>query len=119
MSRRRIKFVKLDSSFLYKLTGRFTLYLFLQVSVLFLLFVSGNFQSFADSSQRFLLLITSVLAIALTILSVSGFIESLVFLFLWKRKTLIVLMSLFLLSGAYSVVIIIFVRIISWLSGGM
>ena len=86
---------------------------------MFILFISGNFQTFADSSQRFLLLITSVLAIALVLFSISGFIESLVLFFLQKRKFMIATSVLFLLCAIYAVVIIVFIRIVFWLSGGM
>ena len=104
-----------ETSFLFSLTSRSVLFLFLETFVLLLLFITGNFQAFADSTQRFILLIAGVAAIALMLFSVCGIIESLVYHFLTKRRRYWSFAGIFFLAVCFSTFVIIFILIISWI----
>ena len=64
----------------YSLIKRFTIFLFLFLAVMLLLYFSGNFQSFLDSSLRIILFNSSLLSLLLIPFSAVGFISSLVML---------------------------------------
>ncbi|MBP5251118.1 MAG: hypothetical protein J6Z17_01750 [Treponema sp.] len=117
--KRRFLKNNLDSSYLFNLTGRFTLFLFMETCVMLLLYMTGNFQSFSDSSQRFILLLASVTAMALFLFSLCGFIECIAYRIIKKEKGFVMLSFVYLAGAVFSFVIIFLIRILSWLSGGM
>ncbi|MBR1910873.1 MAG: hypothetical protein IJ828_00805, partial [Treponema sp.] len=69
-----------DNTFFFRLIKRFTLFLFLQLAVLCVLYVRGSFQNFLDSTQRFLLLFCSIDSAMLFIFSIAGAVQSIVLL---------------------------------------
>ena len=65
---------KNNTAFLFELTKRSTLFLFLLTGSLSALYISGNYQSFLDSTQRFLLTVCSITAIMLALFCAAGII---------------------------------------------
>ena len=108
-----------ETSFLFSLTSRSVLFLFLETCVLLSLYLAGNFQAFSDSTQRFILLITGIAAIALMLLSICGLTESLVYRILTGRRRYWIFAGVFFLSVCFSTFVIVFIRIISWISEGI
>lgn len=117
--KRRFLKKNLDSSYLFNLTGRFTLFLFMETCVMLLLYLTGNFQSFSDSSQRFILLLTSVTAMTLFLFSMCGFIECIAYRIIKKENGFIMFSFIYLAGALFSFLIIFLIRVLSWLSGGM
>ena len=70
-----------------KLTRNSILLDFLICLLLFSLYLIGNFQSFTDRTQLRILLVLSIAAAALCILSFLGIVVEIVFVFMKGRKT--------------------------------
>ena len=74
-------------SILGKLTRNSIILDFLICLLLFSLYLIGNFQSFTDRTQLRILLVLSIAAAALCILSFLGIVVEIVFVFMKGRKT--------------------------------
>ncbi len=110
---------KLSTSYLFKLTNRTSLFLFLMLVVLTLFYVSGNFQKFLDSTQSFILVLCSFCAISLFLLSIAGFIESITLFFSVKIKSFLIFTPVYFLSSAFSLLCFMAFRLISTISKGI
>ena len=91
---RKIESKKIVTSSLFKLTLRTSLFLFLSLMVLILLFVAGNYQKFLDVSQSFILKISSVVAVASCFFYVLGIVQTVIRFFSkhgdFSKKTYII-----------------------------
>ncbi len=112
------KFAENNRSFLYKLTGRTTLFFFLLLAVLLVFYVSGTYQDFLDSTQSFILFISSGAAAFLAFLCAGGTIISLVMLARHRLKRYIAFAAAYILTGSIASVIFIVLRAVSILSLG-
>ncbi|MDD7013722.1 MAG: hypothetical protein SO116_10150 [Treponema sp.] len=108
----------LNTSFLFKLTWRSFLFLFLENFVLLILYLSGNFQPFMDSTQKFLLMLCSFFSIIQMLFSFAGIVESIVLYFIEKRASYWIYFGIYAGSLIFSVVIVLLIRVISFLSNG-
>ena len=108
-----------NTSFFYTLTGRATMFLILAVLSTFALYISGNFQQFLDSSQRFLLQWCSILTIILSLFSVTGFFQSIVMIILYKKLRFFIFTILYLITLAVTIVLFLLMYGITYLSVGL
>lgn len=72
--------------FLYKLTKNIIKILFVFSLFLFLFYLLGNYQNFLDKSQLLILQILSITSIITGVLSIFGFLENLIFIFVEDNK---------------------------------
>ena len=82
-------------AFLGKLVRNSVFLVLIICIILCLLYLIGNFQSFTDKTQLRILLVLSLSAAALVIMSFLGFILEIVFLFMKNRKTVSIFSILF------------------------
>ena len=79
---------KINRSFLFKLTGRTSLFLFLLSTFLIVLYVSGSYQDFLDSTLNFVLTSCSATILGLFVFSAvfhsSG--DKALFFFLYRKE---------------------------------
>ena len=108
-----------DNTFFYRLIKRFTLYLALFIIVLLSLTLSGNFQQFLDSTQRFILLFCSIVCAMLCCFAFVGIIDSIIMLCQSKELKYIVAFFVFMLQLVLAAGILLVLRIISSLSLGL
>lgn len=110
---------KSKKPFLFRLVWRFTLFFFLQLTLLLLFYISGNYQRFLDITQRFIMFLCSALSLVLIQLALTGLILS-IGTFIAKRKAFY-----WLYFTAYLIILIIVpvifsaLRIITVLSKGI
>ncbi len=106
---------------LFRLTKRVTLFLFLLLLALIVVYVTGNFQKFLDSTQKLILFYAILVSIALVLFSVLSIIESLIFMIALRRIELFLYIVPFALCIIVSLVIIalagsiLFISDSSWL----
>ena len=115
-------FSKKDSHpFLFRLTNRAVLYLFLLLCGLILFYIMGNYQNFLDSDQSYTLSLCTGTAIALALFSFFSVIESIYYFFLSTCKSKIYLVYCVLMCCILFVAITVAIatRSVSFLSEGM
>ena len=105
--------------FLFKLTNRTSLFLFLAIMFLLAVYSGGSVQGFSDVTQMFLLFSCSAVALALFIFSVAGAFQSLLYTFVQRKLYFLIFFLLHLLSCAFSAFLFVLLRIISTLSKGI
>ncbi|MBP5442526.1 MAG: hypothetical protein J6Y60_04715 [Treponema sp.] len=110
---------KHNTSMIFKLIWRFTMFLTLAVLATFALYISGNYQEFLDSSQRFILQWCSILTIILALFSVSGFFLSIVMAIVYKKVRYLLFLVIYLIILALSVVLFLVMYGITYLSVGL
>ncbi|MBP5359299.1 MAG: hypothetical protein J6Y69_08965 [Treponema sp.] len=108
-----------NTSFFYKLTGRATMFLILAVMTTFILYVSGNYQQFLDSSQRFLLQWCSILTIILALFSFAGLFLSIVMTVVYRKIRYLLFFLMYLASLVLAVVLFLVMYGITYLSVGL
>lgn len=108
-----------DNSFLFRLTKRFTLFLLLQALVLLACYISGNFQNFLDSTQRFILLLSSVNAVMLVFFAAAGAAQSFLLIFITKKKRYALWFLAYLILLGADAAAFILLRGIHYLSAGL
>lgn len=120
---RKIESKKIVNSSLFKLTLRTSLFLFLSLMVLILLFVSGNYQKFLDISQSFILKIASVIAVASCFFYVLGIVQCVIYFFSKKgdfsKKTYIIYFVAYFVVFLISLICILLFRTVDILSTGI
>ena len=105
--------------FLFRLVWRTTLFLSSYLAAMFFFYICGNFQVFLDSTQRFILLLCTLISIALLILSLSGVLIS-IFQFIYnRRKRAWIFFTIYILIAVFSVIIFFISRTVSILSTGI
>ncbi len=114
-----IRLKKINRSFLFKLTGRTSLFLFLLSAFIMVLYVSGSYQDFLDSTLNFILVSCSLTILALFVFSAAGLIQSIVLFFISKRKSYWIYFFVYILSCTFSSLIFFLARTISILSKGI
>lgn len=95
------------------------MFLTLAVLATFALYISGNYQEFLDSSQRFILQWCSILTIILALFSVSGFFLSIVMAIVYKKVRYLLFLVIYLIILALSVVLFLVMYGITYLSVGL
>lgn len=116
-----VKSEKITLPLLFMLTRRMILFLTLLLSVLILFYIIGNYQMFLDSSQKIILRSAAVTASALILFSISGIIESIICLVLYRNKRLyhIIHLILIFITEALSIGFLLLFRIIDIVSTGL
>lgn len=112
---------KISLSFLFKLTSRTVLFLFLFLTVLLFFYTVGNFQLFLDSNQKIILNAAAFTATTLLVFSLTGFIISIFCIIRKKGKRLFYTLKMILIafSTAYALVFLILLRATAILSSGI
>lgn len=110
---------KTDNTFLFKLTWRTSLFLFLLLAVLFLFYLSGNYQNFLDSTQLFVLFLCSIICIFLFLFSAAGILESIFLFFSTMKKRYWIYFACYVLSLILSGAFFVALRTISKISLGL
>lgn len=105
--------------FLFQLTFRSCIFLFLLLLVLLLFYGTGNFQQFLDSTQHFILILSSAVSIALALFSLALTIESIVYFIISKQKTYLIYLVAFIFITVISTALIFVLRAITFLSAGL
>ncbi len=105
--------------FLFRLTGRFTLFFFLQLILFLLFYVSGNYQHFLDTTQNLILFLCSAISIILILLSLTGLLLSIVFFTIQRKAFYWVYFSCYLFILLTVPAIFIALRVLTILSRGL
>ncbi len=108
-----------NPSFLYSLIKRFTIFLFLFLSVMLLLYFSGNFQSFLDSSLRIILFSSSLISLLLFSFSTIGLFASLLMILGKRRAGYAFDLLAFLLISVASAAVFVALRGLAVLTAGI
>ncbi len=106
-------------SFLYSLIKRSTVFLFLFLTVMLLLYFSGNFQSFQDSSLRIILFCSSLTAVMLVSFSAIGIVASLIMAVSKKRPGYLLKMLVYLLVAGGTAAVFVSLRGLAVLTAGI
>lgn len=105
--------------FLFQLTFRSCIFLCLLLLVLLLFYGAGNFQQFLDSTQHFVLILSSAVSIALALFSFALTIESIVYFIISKQKFYLINLIVFIFITVISTALIFVLRAITFLSAGL
>ncbi len=105
--------------FLYSLIKRITLFCLLFLAVMLLLYFSGNFQAFQDSSLRIILFCSSLTAVMLLLSSAVGVFASLVLALVRRKPGQLMAAAVFLLLGTAACAVFISLRGLSVLTAGI
>ena len=108
-----------DNSFLFRLTKRFTLFLLLMALVLLACYVSGSFQGFLDSTQHFILLLSSLNAVMLAFFAAAGATESFFLIFIARKKRYLLWFLGYLVLLCADAAVFMLLRGITYLSEGL
>ena len=108
-----------EQSFLYSLIKRSTVFLFLFLTVMLLLYFSGNFQSFQDSSLRIILFCSSLTAVMLFSFAAIGIIASLVMTVSMKKPGYLLKMLVYLLVAGGTAAVFVSLRGLAVLTAGI
>lgn len=109
----------LNASSVFKLTVRFTVFLLLLLFVLVLFYVSGNYQRFLDSTQRFVLTVSCPISILLCLLSSCGAVLSLAHLVRTGRPRFVLAAVIFIAIALSGAVLFLALRVILMVSSGL
>ena len=101
---------------LFRLTKRVTLFLFLLLSAILIVYITGNFQEFLDSTQKTVLLYAVLSAIALFFFSIISIIETIIFTIALKRVSLIFYLLPFFFCILYAIIAITLASTILFIS---
>ncbi|MBQ3686876.1 MAG: hypothetical protein II932_03500 [Treponema sp.] len=101
------------------LIKRFTIFLLLFLAVMLLLYFSGNFQAFLDSSLRIILFSSSLLSLLLISFSAVGFVSSLVLLAGRRQAGYAAALLFYLLTAAAGTAVFIALRGLAVLTAGI
>lgn len=110
---------KINRSFLFKLTGRTSLFLFLLSTFLIVLYVSGSYQDFLDSTLNFVLTSCSATILGLFVFSAAGILQSIILFFISKRKSYWIYFFVYILSCVFSAGFFFLARTISIIAKGI
>lgn len=91
---------------LFRLTKRVTLFLFLLLIALIIVYITGNFQKFLDSTQKLILTYAMLVSIALILFSILSIVESLIFMIAQRRLEMFFYLVPFALCIVVSLIII-------------
>lgn len=115
----QLKKEKKNPVLLYTLCARFTHFCLFLLIALFLFYISGSYQGFLDSTQKFILTVCLPVSIILFIFSILMTAESIIFSISHHRKRYIWGIFIYLLFSALSFISIIFIRTVTFLSSGI
>ena len=109
---------QISRSFLFKLTCRTSLFLALMLLALITFYLSGNYQNFLDSTQMFILFLSSADCVILFLFSIAGTMESATLFFISRKKRYWIFFALYVLGIVVSAGLFIVLRILSMISFG-
>ena len=119
MAKSRKKKQDAGNSFFYSLIKRFVIFQALFLVVMLTLYLSGNFQSFLDSSLRIILFSASLISLLLVPFSLIGFIASIAMLAGKKQAGFAIDSAFFLLAAAAAAAIFVALRGLTVLTAGI
>lgn len=105
--------------FLFQLTFRLCLFFLLFLIVMLLFYVVGNFQQLLDTTQHFILVLSSAVSIALVLFTVIGTVESIVCLCISKHRKYWGYFFFFLIVAVLSAAVLVFLRTVTFISAGL
>ncbi len=106
-------------SFLYSLIKRSTIFLILFLAAMILLYFSGNFQFFLDSSLRIILFCSSLTSVMLFFFSIIGFISSLIMVASTRKISYAIDSILYILIAIAAAAVFISLRGLAVLTSGI
>ena len=107
------------TSFLYSLVSRSVLFIFLFTLTVFAIYLSGNFQGFLDSTQRYLLKVCSIGCVLQVIMCVFGLVLSVIMFFVTFNPKYWIYFFIDLILIAFSVAGFMLMYVIAFLSSGI
>lgn len=107
--------------FFYRIVIRMSVFLFLVLSGILMLYFVGNYQDFLDSTQKLILNLAAIISVSTALFIFLGFILNIVTFFTLKRKVthLIIYSLIYLLMLVLSVVTFVLSRSVLLLSNGL
>lgn len=113
------KKIKISRSFLFKLTCRTSIFFLLFSISIVSIYITGSYQNFLDSTQFFLLFLSSLNSVILLLFSAAGFIEALTLFFINWQKRYIIYSVLFLVLSILCFIFLITFSSISIIAKGI
>jgi hypothetical protein len=108
-----------SNSLFYRLAGR-TAFLINLIQLSFvLLYVSGNYQSFLDSTQNTIIFISTLVCIPGIIFNIISLIMNIVYLIIYRRPVFILQLLSFLTGFIFQTAILIIFRLLNFISQGL
>ncbi len=105
---------------IFELTSRVTLFFFMILIVLIILYVAGNYQQFIDANQRLILYTSAIVSALLFLFATAGFVESIGLIIVTGKENFPwFYILLFFLTMIFSAAVLVILRVISFLSGGI
>lgn len=107
--------------FFYQIVIRMSVFLFLIISGILMLYFVGNYQDFLDSTQKLILNLTAILSVTTALFLFLGFILNFVTFFTLRRKVthLVIYSVIYFFMLAVSVVTFVLSRSVLLLSNGL
>lgn len=107
--------------FFYQIVIRMSVFLFLILSGILMLYFVGNYQDFLDSTQKLILNLTAILSVTTALFLFLGFILNFVTFFTLRRKVthLVIYSVIYFFMLAVSVVTFVLSRSVLLLSNGL
>ncbi len=107
--------------FFYQIVIRMSVFLFLILSGILMLYFVGNYQDFLDSTQKLILNLTAILSVTTALFLFLGFILNFVTFFRLRRKVthLVIYSVIYFLMLVVSVVTFVLSRSVLLLSNGL
>lgn len=93
---------------LFRLSKRITLFLFLLLVAILIVYITGNFQKFLDSTQKSILLYAVLSAFALFFFSIFSILETIIYSIALRHFSIVLYVIPFLLCIIFSLVTIAF-----------
>lgn len=107
--------------FFYQIVIRMSVFLFLILSGILMLYFVGNYQDFLDSTQKLILNLTAILSVTTALFLFLGFILNFVTFFRLRRKVthLVIYSVIYFLMLVVSIVTFVLSRSVLLLSNGL
>lgn len=107
--------------FFYQIVIRMSVFLFLILSGILMLYFVGNYQDFLDSTQKLILNLTAILSVTTALFLFLGFILNFVTFFTLRRKVthLVIYSVIYFFMLVVSVVTFVLSRSVLLLSNGL
>lgn len=107
------------SSSLYHFNSRTSIFLWLFLLAMLLFYVIGSFQQFLDSTQQQILLLSFFITIVLCFFSVTGFVQSFIYIFSVRKKKYLIYTLLYIFSIILSAAVLVFLQTLNFLAAGI
>lgn len=110
---------KSNDLFVFRLSSRAALFLFLQTIAGFLFYISGNFQGFLDKSLRFILVWCAISSILLILFSIVGLFQCIISFFVTFKWRYWLYFLLYLLALIISPILFVSLSALNLLASGV